>query len=295
MDNDFIELRNSVDNLMKQKAQNGIGTKVNKADIISQEEEEQLWSSGALGSDDPVTLIQTVFYQIGINFALRGGRDHRDLQAGHDSQFTFGKEIDGRRFMKYTENTSKCNTGGLKHYAMKRKTWTAYENLEDPNRCLVKLVEKYLSLCPSPRISPFYLTPLRKVLNSEVWYSKSQMGEQKLRTVVKEICERGKIGGYRTNHSLRATAASRLYHEGIDEQIIQELTGHRSVAVREYKRTSNELKRRVSDIISGNSSSASSSSKVSTVTVNQNHDDDDDDENSRKKTKCATIVVNVNI
>lgn len=121
------------------------------------------------------------------------------------------------------------------------------------------------------------------------------MGEQKLRTVVKEICERGKIGGYRTNHSLRATAASRLYHKGIDEQIIQELTGHRSVAVREYKRTSNELKRRVSDIISGNSSSASSSSKVSTVTVNQNHDDDDDDENSRKKTKCATIVVNVNI
>lgn len=35
MDKDFIELRNSVDNLMKQKAQNGIGTKVNKADKSS--------------------------------------------------------------------------------------------------------------------------------------------------------------------------------------------------------------------------------------------------------------------
>lgn len=118
-------------------------------------EEEQLWSSGALESDDPLTLIQTVFYQIGINFALRGGREHRELQAGHDSQFTFGKEIDGRRFMKYTENTSKCNTGGLKHYAMKRKTWTAYENLEDPNRCLVKLVEKISLTLPKSSYIPF--------------------------------------------------------------------------------------------------------------------------------------------
>ncbi len=46
--------------------------------------------------------------------------------------------------------------------------------------------------------------------------------------------------GHFTNHSLRATAATRLYHKGIDEQVIKEVTGHTSDAVWSYKRTSDE-------------------------------------------------------
>lgn len=34
-----------------------------------------------------------------------------------------------------------------------------------------------------------------------------------------------------TNHSLRATAATRLYAAGVDEQLIAEKTGHRSSTV----------------------------------------------------------------
>ena len=33
--------------------------------------------------------------------------------------------------------------------------------------------------------------------------------------------------GYRTNHSLRAAAASRLYQSGVDEQLKPEVTGYR--------------------------------------------------------------------
>ena len=54
-----------------------------------------------------------------------------------------------------------------------------------------------------------------------------------------------------TNHSLRATAATRLYEAGIDEQLVMERTGHRSLeGVRSYKRTSSEQKEVVSDILS---------------------------------------------
>ena len=49
--------------------------------------------------------------------------------------------------------------------------------------------------------------------------------------------QKGGLPGYYTNHSLRATAATRLYHANFDEQVIQEVTGHRSLAVHEYKRT----------------------------------------------------------
>ena len=55
--------------------------------------------------------------------------------------------------------------------------------------------------------------------------------------------------GYYTNHSLRATAATRLYAAGVDEQLIAEKTGHRSSAIRAYKRTSEEQQQSVSELI----------------------------------------------
>lgn len=57
--------------------------------------------------------------------------------------------------------------------------------------------------------------------------------------------------GFFSNHSLRATAATRLYLAGVDEQIIDEKTGHRSVSVRNYKRTSEDQEKRMSDIVQG--------------------------------------------
>ena len=65
------------------------------------------------------------------------------------------------------------------------------------------------------------------------------------------MCQDGGIEGYKTNHSLRATAATRLYSSGIDQQLVIERTGHRSLeGIRSYKRTSADQKEAVSDILS---------------------------------------------
>ena len=54
------------------------------------------------------------------------------------------------------------------------------------------------------------------------------------------------------NHSLRATSTSRLYQSGVDEQLVMERTGHRSLTgVRSYKRTSDEQREALSDILNG--------------------------------------------
>jgi integrase len=37
------------------------------------------------------------------------------------------------------------------------------------------------------------------------------------------------LKGRYTNHSLRATTATRLYQAGVEEQLIMERTGHRSL------------------------------------------------------------------
>ena len=58
-----------------------------------------------------------------------------------------------------------------------------------------------------------------------------------------EMCKECGIGGFKTSHSLRATAATRLYSAGIDEQLVMERTGHHSLeGIRSYKRTSAEQK-----------------------------------------------------
>ena len=62
------------------------------------------------------------------------------------------------------------------------------------------------------------------------------------------MCKAAGISGYKTNHSLRATTATRLYQAGVEEQL--ERTGHRSLdGVRSYKRTSDEQRVALSDIL----------------------------------------------
>ena len=52
------------------------------------------------------------------------------------------------------------------------------------------------------------------------------------------------VPGRYTNHSLRVTAATRMFSCRVDEQIIKEKTGHRSNAVWSYKRTDESLLRK---------------------------------------------------
>ena len=64
------------------------------------------------------------------------------------------------------------------------------------------------------------------------------------------MCKTAGISGFRTNHSLRATTATRLYSAGIDEQLTMEQMGHRSVdGVRSYKRTADHLTEDVSNTL----------------------------------------------
>jgi len=69
-----------------------------------------------------------------------------------------------------------------------------------------------------------------------LWYSKKPVGHNKIASTVKKLCAQVGVEGYKTNHSLRRTAATRLFQAGCDEQLIMDVTGHRSTdGVTEYK------------------------------------------------------------
>ncbi|XP_002736415.1 uncharacterized protein LOC100368680 [Saccoglossus kowalevskii] len=57
------------------------------------------------------------------------------------------------------------------------------------------------------------------------------------------------IKGYHTGHSGKVTQATTLFRQNFDEQLIAERTGHSSLAIRSYKRTSDEQTKAVSDAL----------------------------------------------
>ena len=77
-----------------------------------------------------------------------------------------------------------------------------------------------------------------------------------MRSFVKDLTTKAGIPGYYTNHSLRATGCTRMYNEDIDEQVIQEISGHRSLAVRSYKRTCDKQREKATKCIFGEAHSS---------------------------------------
>ena len=81
------------------------------------------------------------------------------------------------------------------------------------------------------------------------WYDPVPVGRNKLGSMVKEMCEDAGIAP-RTNHSLRATGATALFHADVPERIIQKTTGHRSLdSLRTYERISTKQQEAVSRVM----------------------------------------------
>ena len=68
---------------------------------------------------------------------------------------------------------------------------------------------------------------------------------------MKTLHEIVKIKGRFMNHSLRATSASHVFAKKVPEQVIKEITGHKSDCVCVHKCTSNAMLAEVSKVISG--------------------------------------------
>ncbi len=204
---------------------------------------------GLLGDDNPNMLLSTIVFQVGYIFALRSGSEHRRLR--HEpSQLQLHEPSGQRAYLVYKEDVSKTNQGGLKHRKRTPKEVYQYANADNPNRCFVRLYKRYNDKCPLGRpASAFYLTPLLKP-KANVWYSRSPLGHNSRSKSVANLMEQAGFKGHYTNHSLRVTAATRLFDAQIDEQLIMSRTGHSSTdGVRAYKRVSTNLKQATSNVL----------------------------------------------
>ena len=119
------------------------------------------------------------------------------------------------------------------------------------NRCAVRLIDKYLGLCPPKTTKPnFYLRSLEKI-NPGQWYGNQALGQNKIQEGVKNLLKSAKLDGYFTNHSLRRSGTTRLFQAGVDLKLIKEYTGHCSDVVDKYSITSENQRENISTIIAG--------------------------------------------
>ena len=251
-DVEFIDFQKTLDAQMKKLKSEGIGNTKRQAEPISLEDEELLWTTGQLGMHTPQALLDTMFYLIGVSFGLRGGQEHRQLR-WNPPQITVVAVRGERKHLLYVD-VSKNNCGGLKMRKLQPKQVIQHENLEKPDRCIVRVFEEYSRRCPPNRPeSSFYLKPLVKP-KGDIWYAAVPVGHNTLDKTVARLCSAAGIIGFKTNHSLRVTLATWLFKEGVDEQLIMAKTGHRSTdGVRSYKRVSKEQMELISNVVQGGS------------------------------------------
>ncbi len=228
---EFQNVKFMLDNLMKLRTLDYVGV-VQKASVISETDEEKMWKDGVLGEDEPDKLRDTVLYLLGISCALRGGQEHRNLRcAPYDPQVTVCSDSNGEKYLLYCEDArTKANQGGLTGWRHESKTVKVYGN-SDTRRDVVWLFQKYVSLLPkNPKSLALYKYGLRSPKSPVTWYADKPVGVNILKKNVSCLTAGAGLCGCFTNHSLRATAATRLFHKGFDEQVIKEVTGHRSDA-----------------------------------------------------------------
>ncbi len=267
-DGRFRKISGSCEVVFRQLRQAGVGASIKHTATITMEEEQRLWESGVMNVEEPFGLFRAIFYYVGKVCCLRGGEEQRSLKI---SQFSRSYEPDA---YTYTETGSKNRSGSAAQLNLENKIVKIHSTPENHPRCVVFLMDLYLSKLPSYAFENdiFYLKPKRKkpVSSEESWYECVAVGKNKLATVVKDMFAEVGVEG-KTNHSLRATGATTLFDAGVPEKIIQKTTGHRSTeALRRYERVSEQQEKAVANILTTNETmqfTTNQSSEASSVST----------------------------
>ena len=245
---EFDKTRKVLDGRMKELTAKGVGTVTKSAQPLTSEQENELWSKNIFTIHTAEGLLKAVFWYNCKCFGLRGGDEHRELVR---EQYSIGYDGVGR-YLRFMGRSSKNVQGGLKQRAIKPKDLKIYAKPELGERCVVDIFSSYMACIPSK--GPFYRRPIKDA--SPPRFSQQVVGKHTLGTIVKRFCAEAGFQGNYTNHSGKVTCATTLFNQNFDEQLIQRQTGHRSNAVRIYKRPSQAQDLQISHALQPSTSSS---------------------------------------
>ena len=227
-DKEFRSSRSVLEGIARQLRQSGKGNLPNRARSLTNDEIDQLWNSGVLGTHNPRALINTVFITTCMGFAMRGREKHHEMKM---EDFTFERDNKGNKYINYRYGNSKTNPSGL-NFKPRKISGRLYENGGD--RCPFRIFQELVKHRPidMKATGPLYLAVIDRP-RSDVWFKKTPMGVHKIHNLVKEMtktCPALNLNKKITNHSIRKTAVRRLRENGFQKAEIKNVTGHASEA-----------------------------------------------------------------
>lgn len=228
IDGEFKESRDVLDSQMKKSAKEGNVAVKRKAAVISLSVEDEMWDKQILGSSNPRQLQNTLIYSLGLHLSLRASKEHRDLEFGPNSQLELKSEKE-LEFIEYTERVSKNKTFGLKHCIIEPKHTRIYQNLVEPNKCVVGLYKKFISKRPkNATTTAFYLAVRDNFQECGEWYKNCPLGVHSIENATRKLIDQLDTiedKQHYTNSSLRRTSKNRLICGGISAEVAQKKTG----------------------------------------------------------------------
>lgn len=242
----FVYIRKCLDARMKELTQRGVGVIRKQAEPVSDEQEALLWEKSSFSMNDAVGLQRAVYFYVCKAFGLRAVDEHRNMQI---SQFEFGEDDQGK-YVLFVGKNNKIYGGGISDRRISPKQIKQYETISNPIS-IYKIVQRYINCLQQNGIhnGPFYRRPLKSIHFNQPRYSVTPVGVNKLSKLLSEAAMSAGITANITAHSGKVTCATKLFNMDVDEQLIKQRTGHRSDAVRLYKRTSNGQQKRISEIL----------------------------------------------
>ena len=177
----FDLLRKSLDARMKELTSIGVGSFQKQAQPITREMEGILWEKGIFSRETGQGLLNIVFWYGCKMFGLRGGDEHRRLEA---EQFVIMNDESGH-YLRFVGKSCKNWQGGLHQRKVQPKDLKIFAMPELEERCAVSCFSLYMSLIPTD--GPFYRHPIG---DNPPRYSSQPIGKYKLDTIVKTFCKK---------------------------------------------------------------------------------------------------------
>lgn len=241
----------------------GIRATRRQSKTISIAEENQLWETHTIGTESPQALLFAVFYYNGLNFVLRGGAEHRELKISQLKFSTVSDPDDPGTLLEcveYTEHGSKNRPGGRHQLNVENKVVVQYAQPDLGERCHVYLLRLYLSKLPKCAIERdlFYWKACSCIPDDpdKPWFINQPIGHNTLDVFLRRMFESAGIdSASKTNHSLWATAISRMLSSNVATKLMMERSGHLSKeGLTPYERTTAQQHKALCKVISDTSS-----------------------------------------
>ena len=210
----YKPLHDSLENTFRKRKEIDALNETKTAEPLSPEEEELLWTSGALSTDTPKGLLRTLYFLNSKHFSVFGANKHRLLKLSQFKRFpnppryVYTYEVSAvssdRGFSLWTKSKrsySSARHGGKTPGGRGTSNVVVDASPERGNRCHVYVLDCYMQKIPPEAFNndTFYLQPLQKVVDpTRHWYSLQPLGSNALGKMVKEMCADAGIVGART-------------------------------------------------------------------------------------------------